>query len=161
MIQQGTQNVGSSYRYPPFWLQLGIVTEWFVYHWQFYGLHDRVDQQITYLTYRLSSWTRGLHFLLDLYTLRIQNGAATLWLLCCCVLYMRHLLHVCPSEGEGSVLCGSLTGFLLFPDSFHRFRVLKLFLTRWEGLRTEDVTPVPFVKPPETSCNLWFWAIQK
>ncbi len=42
-------------------------------------------------------WTRGLHLHLDLYTLRIQDVATTLWLFCCCVLYMWHLLHVCPS----------------------------------------------------------------
>ncbi len=74
---------------------------------------------------------------------------------------MWRLLHICPSLGEGSLLCGSLRGFLFFPDSFHRFRVFKCVLTQWEGLRTEDVIPVQFVKPSETNCNLWFWALKK
>lgn len=35
-----------------------------------------------------------------------------------CSPYMSHLVHICPSQGEGSLICGSPSGFFFFPFSW-------------------------------------------
>ncbi len=60
----------------------------------------------------------------------------------------------CDLHGMHRASSAVLSEVSYFPDSSHQFRVFKFFLTWSEGLRTEDVTPVQFVKPPETNCHL-------
>ena len=78
-----------------------------------------------------------------------------------CILYMWHLLHICPSvhpRVEGSLLCGSLWGFLF--SLFRVFFIYISFLTRFEGLRQTVLHPYSLLKPFEIMCKLGFWSSQ-
>ncbi len=67
---------------------------------------------------------------------------------------------VCPRERDpSSVVLSEVSYFSLTLSIDSGF--CNFFLTWWEGLRTEDVTPVQLMKPHEINCNLRFWAIQK
>ncbi len=89
----------------------------------------------SYFTQEETCWPEGPREILDQYKLNLESS----WI----------LSAVLSKVSYFSLILSIDSGFF------------KFFLTRWEGLRTEDVTPVQFVKPPETDCNLWFWAIQK
>ena len=64
-------------------------------------------------------------------------------MICCSFLYTRHLLHVCPSwkRDPSSVALPEVSSIVFFYPVKRVFshQHVKFFLTRVEGLRTEDV----------------------
>lgn len=66
---------------------------------------------------------------------------------------MGHLLHICQSQGEESLICGSTSGFSLYPQ--------KTFSFFSEGLRTDGVTVEQIWKRSEANNACDFGALRK